>query len=128
MFLIAVVGGLGSVLGPLLGATLSWALPLLNIPVISDSGIPILALVLLLFYPSGLSGLAYAARDMFLRRVAIRNRIDVPSLLRGYAADRRHSRAPLAPRRQAAGGDLARYPITRQWGIVPATSEGGGDR
>ncbi len=115
-FLTAVTGGLGSVIGPMLGAAVGFVLPLLNLPVISTAGIPVLALVLLLFYPSGLSGIAFGLRDVVLRRVATRHRIDVPSLLRGSVADRRHARAPLAPRKQDATlAEEAPYRITAQW-------------
>jgi branched-chain amino acid transport system permease protein len=76
-----VIGGLGSLPGAVLGAIYvrgaefflrsSWAL------VASGVGI----LVLLLFLPEGLGGLVYTLRDKYLRWVATRRGISVPSLI-----------------------------------------------
>ncbi|MHB1925212.1 MAG: hypothetical protein ACYCSJ_11015, partial [Acidimicrobiales bacterium] len=60
-------------------------------------------LLVLLFLPGGLGSLAYSGRDAVLRRIAIRRRIWVPSLLPermllGGGTDR----APLLPRTAAA--------------------------
>lgn len=100
IFLTAVIGGLGSIQGALLGA-LYFAVVGFVVPgevgqlLASSVGV----LLVLLFFPGGLGALAYAARDAVLRRIAIRRRIWVPSLLPdrlllGGDADR----APLAPR------------------------------
>jgi branched-chain amino acid transport system permease protein len=85
LFSMVVIGGLGSLPGAVLGAIYvrgaefflrsSWAL------VASGGGI----LVLLLFLPEGLGGLVYSQRDRYLRWVAKRRGIHVPSLV----ADRR---------------------------------------
>ena len=85
VFITAVVGGVGSLLGALLGAGLldgsrnsltgDWAL----LP--SAVGV----LVVLMVLPGGLAELVYRVRDAVLRRVAHRRGIDVPSL----TADRR---------------------------------------
>jgi branched-chain amino acid transport system permease protein len=81
LFSMVVIGGLGSLPGAVLGAIYvrgagfflrsSWAL------VASGAGI----LVLLLFLPEGLGGLVYQLRDRYLRWVARRRGIHVPSLV-----------------------------------------------
>jgi branched-chain amino acid transport system permease protein len=81
LFSMVVIGGLGSLPGAVLGAVYvrgaefflrsSWAL------VASGAGI----LVLLLFLPEGLGGLVYTWRDKYLRWVARRRGIAVPSLV-----------------------------------------------
>ena len=82
LFLMAVMGGLGSVYGVLLG-TIYFGLTrvlLANVGgqlVASGFGV----FVILLFFPGGLGALAYRVRDSWLRRVALRYRIFVPSLL-----------------------------------------------
>jgi branched-chain amino acid transport system permease protein len=85
LFSMVVIGGLGSLPGVVLGAAYvrgvqfflppEWAL------LASGAGI----LLLLLFLPEGLGGLLFGGRDAFLRWVARRRGILVPSLL----ADRR---------------------------------------
>ena len=82
IFLMAVIGGLGSVTGVLTGAVYLACVQLfISSPplqqFLSGAGV---ALVLL-FFPSGLGGAVYALRDAFLRRIALRDRIFVPSLL-----------------------------------------------
>ena len=81
LFSMVVIGGLGSLPGAVLGAVYvrgaefflrsSWAL------VASGAGI----LVLLLFLPEGLGGLLYSLRDRYLRWVAKRRNLLVPSLV-----------------------------------------------
>ncbi|MHB1911547.1 MAG: branched-chain amino acid ABC transporter permease, partial [Acidimicrobiales bacterium] len=104
VFIAAVIGGLGSIQGALLGA-LYFAVVDFVIPgavgqlLASSVGV----LLVLLFFPGGLGSLAYSARDAVLRRIAIRRRIWVPSLLPermllGGGADR----APLLPRAASA--------------------------
>src|SRR5207302_2348748 len=98
MFLMAVIGGLGSVSGVLTGAVY---LGLANIFIrnpatrllVSGGGV----LAVLVFYPAGFGGALYAVRDAWLRRIAIREKIFVRSLLgdvRDLTSER--SRAPLA--------------------------------
>lgn len=87
LFSMVVIGGLGSLPGAVLGAVYvrgaefflrsSWAL------VASGAGI----LVLLLFLPEGLGGLVYAIRDRYLRWVARRRGIHVPSLVADSRVD-----------------------------------------
>jgi branched-chain amino acid transport system permease protein len=85
VFLIAMIGGLGSLPGAILGALYikgsqyllqgTWAF--------LASGVGVL--VLLLILPSGLGSLVFRMRDALLRVIAKRHRIEVPSLV----ADRR---------------------------------------
>jgi len=87
VFIAAVVGGVGSLLGALLGAGVldgsrtflsgEWAL----LP--SAVGV----LVVLMVLPGGLAELVYRVRDAILRRVAARHGIDVPSLTADRRAD-----------------------------------------
>jgi branched-chain amino acid transport system permease protein len=85
LFILTVIGGIGSIPGALLGAVFIEGVPLL--PVVRDiqqvqlltSGIGVL--VVLLFLPGGLAEGMYRIRDALLRRVARRHNIHVPSLL-----------------------------------------------
>ena len=82
IFLMAILGGLGSVTGVLTGAIYLGCVQLFihnTATQLFAGGIGVL--VVLLFFPSGLGGLVFAARDAFLRRVALREKILVPSLL-----------------------------------------------
>jgi len=100
IFLMAVIGGLGSVAGVLSGALYLAAIQLF----VSSTAWQLAAsgggvLIILLFFPAGLGGLVFAARDSFLRRVALREKILVPSLLgdlRKLDSDER--RAALGPK------------------------------
>jgi branched-chain amino acid transport system permease protein len=86
IFAMAVIGGLTSVGGALAGAFyivgFRYYLPTYSL-LASGFGM----LVLLLFFPGGLSELGFQLRDAYLRRVAERRRIHVPSLV----ADSRHA-------------------------------------
>jgi branched-chain amino acid transport system permease protein len=99
IFLTAVIGGLGSVQGALLGA-LYFAV--VNFTIQGDIGRLFASafgvLIVLYAFPGGLGSMAYAARDAVLRRIAIRRRIWVPSLVSDNAAAAGVvDRAPLAP-------------------------------
>lgn len=100
MFLMAIIGGLGSVTGVLTGAVY-----IAIVSVIFDEGLwPIVAvsggvLVILVAYPAGLGGVLFSIRDAWLRRIAIREKIFVRSLLgdvRDLTSER--SRAQLTPK------------------------------
>lgn len=124
VFTMTVMGGLGSVAGPLLGAAYSGALLVFETsPVVRAFFLGFGGLALLLLFPGGLSQLAYGGRDAFLRRVAKRNRIVVPSLVADLKAEREDRRVPLAP--TSRGGYVPRrYLLAGQWGL-PAEPEGG---
>lgn len=85
LFSMVVIGGLGSLPGVILGALYVWGvtyfLPANYTLLATGAGI----LVILLVLPQGLGGVMYSLRDGYLRRVATRRNIVVPSLL----ADRR---------------------------------------
>ncbi len=83
VFIAAVIGGLGSLTGAVLGAVFLRAggLYLSGNWRLLVSGIGVLAL--LLISPGGLGGLLFRARDAWLRWVAEARRIDVPSLVAG---------------------------------------------
>ena len=83
IFTITVIGGLTSLPGALLGAIYVEGVPFLFS---GDDTIRLLTssvglLVLLWVIPGGLSEIAYRTRDSFLRWVAARNQIHVPSLV-----------------------------------------------
>jgi branched-chain amino acid transport system permease protein len=81
VFTAAVVGGLGSLLGAVLGALYlqggRWFLPAEFQLLSSAVGV----LLVLLMIPGGLGGSVYRGRDLWLRRVADRRGIVSPSLL-----------------------------------------------
>ena len=81
LFAMVVIGGLGSLPGAILGAAYirgaEFFLPRGWQLIASGGGI----IALLLFLPGGLGGLLYQLRDGFLRKVAERRRMLVPSLL-----------------------------------------------
>jgi branched-chain amino acid transport system permease protein len=85
IFLLAIIGGLGSVPGALTGVAY---IAVVNIFVpgaigqLLASGLGVV--LILLFYPGGLGGLVFAARDAWLRRVAMRQGIFVPALMGNY--------------------------------------------
>jgi ABC-type branched-subunit amino acid transport system ATPase component/branched-subunit amino acid ABC-type transport system permease component len=84
IFGMAVIGGLGSIPGALLGAAYQSLLefsPFTRVPEarLFASGFGLLLILLVL--PSGLGGLLYGIRDALLRRLARRYDIVVPSLL-----------------------------------------------
>lgn len=117
VFLMAVIGGLGSVAGPLIGAAYVGATAIFTsnpFLAIGASGLGVV--VLLVVAPGGLGEVVYGMRDALLRRVAERRRLRVPSLMadRGEATDR----APIAPRQRGGGVTASvRYRINGQWQV-----------
>ena len=83
IFTIAVIGGLTSIPGAILGATFVEGVPFLfnGDPLVRLLTSSVGLLVLIMFRPDGLSGIAYGLRDQFLRWTAKRNGIHVPSLV-----------------------------------------------
>lgn len=85
LFVMSVIGGVGSIAGAVLGAVYVVGLPLL--PVLRDiefvqfltTGLGLL--ILLMVLPGGLSEGAFRLRDRLLRRVADKHGIHVPSLV-----------------------------------------------
>lgn len=110
-FTLTVLGGLGSVAGPLLGFGLSGVLAVASVPgpvvnLLTGAG----GLGLLLAAPGGLVEVAVSLRDAGLRRVARRRRLDVPGLTTGGP----RGQAPIA---EARGMVAATYRLAGQWGI-----------
>ncbi|HXA29885.1 MAG TPA: hypothetical protein VN193_14185 [Candidatus Angelobacter sp.] len=117
LFLNTVTGGLGSILGAVLGSLYYGVVSLFSsspIVLILSSGIGVL-LVLLLF-PGGLASMWYSARDATLRRIAVRYRILVPSLLADRARDGIDVRAEIAPKMGRGGVEFVpvRYRVKEE--------------
>lgn len=120
IFLYAVIGGLGTVAGPLIGfvyyaVPLLLSLPVLVVLLLAGPG----GLLLLLLAPGGIGQLVFDARDNWLRKVARRNRLLVPSLLADAAPDGDEP-AALAPKARPGGGIAftpIRYHLPAQWAI-----------
>lgn len=120
IFLTAVVGGLGSVAGPILGAVyyglanIFSAIPLVSIALSAAAG-----LVLVLLFPGGLSQIVFGARDVLLRRIASQHRIVVPTLLPESGSDTIGARAKILPRMRSRGGGAvfvpAVYTLPEHW-------------
>src|SRR5439155_5161522 len=106
LFAMVVIGGLGSLPGAILGAAYirgaEFFLPRGWQLIASGGGI----IALLLFLPGGLGGLLYQLRDGFLRKVAERRRMLVPSLLADVRVE--DDETPIAL--GAALGGLTRAP------------------
>ena len=110
VFSTAVIGGLGSITGALIGVllfkyleTLSWLGTLRQ--GLNGAGL----LAVLYFLPGGLGQLVYSTRDRWLRRVAGRRGILVPSLL----ADKREAE----PEHAADETDLLRGALSEPVGV-----------
>ncbi len=132
MFTIAVIGGLGSVAGPLIGSAYNGGLVIFGAtPLITAFATGGLGLLLLLFIPGGLSQFVYGIRDGILRRVASRNRIIVPSLLADVRLTGEVPRAPITAKVRPGGGTVfvpLRYRLGGQWLVsAKANGEGGKD-
>lgn len=127
LFLMAIVGGLGSIAGPVLGAlylglgSILGESPLRALSsYLFDPGIGLLLLLLLL--PGGLVQGVWNLRDAWLRRIASRYRIHVPSLV---ADGRDGGTLPIVAKTRPSGGTLfipSRYRLERQW-MVDAERE-----
>jgi branched-chain amino acid transport system permease protein len=119
IFLFVVIGGLGGVAGPLLGAAYAGVLLIFPNPIWALLGSGIGVLAVLLMAPGGLVALAYRVRDVALRRVAVRNRVSVPELGVEITA-RSGRRAPLLPKTQrGAPVDLPpRYRMPNLWAAL----------
>ena len=110
VFLMVVIGGLGSIAGPLLGAgflaAVELAYPAFVVPATAAGVIGILVLA-----QGGLSEIVFRVRDTVLRRIAVKNRIVVPSLVAdGKPAWSADQKAPLRPK-TSVGGAAAYVPV-----------------
>ena len=112
MFLMAVLGGLGSVVTVLVGAIYFATAAL----VVGGLGGQLLAgsmgvLLILVFLPTGLGSLIFRARDGWLRRIATRNRIFVPTLAAGRMKVGDEALVPIAERPDDAADVENRYEL-----------------
>lgn len=122
VFLMTIIGGLGAIFGPILGALYFGVRSMLSETsfgsVLGLLFSPGIALIVLLFLaPGGLVQIVGSIRDAWLRRVAARNRIVVPSLL-GDRYRGEDERLPILPKRNAGGGDAfvpVRYRLPDEW-------------
>jgi branched-chain amino acid transport system permease protein len=121
LFTFTVIGGLGSIAGPLVGfgalavLTLSTTSPGLLATINGLGGIG-----LLLLAPGGLAQLGYDLRDGLLRRIARRAGIVVPSLEGPATAE---GVAPISPKTGPSGSTAfvpVRYALDRQWATTTA--------
>jgi branched-chain amino acid transport system permease protein len=128
MFLMAVLGGLGSVYTVLVGAIY---LATVNV-VVGNEGGQLLAgslgvLMILMFFPTGLGSLVFRIRDGWLRRIAQRNRIFVATLVKGRLKEGDEAKIPMGerlddavevPRRyelDSVIGDQGKSQLTKVW-------------
>lgn len=103
LFLMTVVGGLGAVAGPFLGAVfLVLATTVVDAGTGSAAVVAVAAIILLLSAPGGMAQLVASLRDSFLRRVADRYHVEVPAFAH-RAAGESDGRARLAPKRLGSG-------------------------
>jgi branched-chain amino acid transport system permease protein len=87
-FTMVVIGGLGSLLGGVLGAFYVYGVQYFLPPGWSIFATGAGIIVLLMFLPGGLGDLVFRVRDAFLRQVAARHRLPVPSLIADASPDR----------------------------------------
>jgi branched-chain amino acid transport system permease protein len=104
VFVMVVIGGLGSVPGALFGATyiqgLTWfrsSFPPSIRPLLPFFGGGIGLVIILMFLPGGIASLMYNVRDSYLRWVAKRKGIIVPSLVADVREDSSYAPQPGEP-------------------------------
>jgi branched-chain amino acid transport system permease protein len=122
MFLMAVIGGLGSVYAVLVGALYIGTCTV----VLDNAAGQLLAssfgvIAILLFFPSGLGAMVFRARDAWLRRIALRNRIFVPSLLGDRLKEGEEARVPIAERADDLGELEVHYKLDSNIGAQGAS-------
>lgn len=111
LFTFTVIGGLGSLAGPLVGFAWYALLALTSsTPVLRDLATGGGGLLLLLLLPGGLAQGLFALRDTALARVARRRRLAVP----GFAPDAGAEQAPITPSPPIPH----RYALDGQWALA----------
>jgi branched-chain amino acid transport system permease protein len=113
IFLLAVIGGLGSLGGSLTGVAFYAAVTIfIPNPIAQALVIGFGVLAILMFFPAGLGGLLFQLRDAWLRRVAMRLRIYVPSLVGDHRVlDLTHNLVNLAPKFAGASDAEQEVPV-----------------
>ena len=76
---------------------------------------------MLLFFPSGLGSLVFKARDAWLRRIAYRNRIYVPTLMGDRLKQGEEARVPISPRLDEQGPVPVKYRLESKIGQAGAS-------
>ena len=116
LFTFTVIGGLGSLAGPLVGFAVLAVLSLsTHSPGVLAAVNGVGGVALLLLAPGGLAQLGFDLRDGLLRRIARRAGIDVPALSEGATID---GVAPITPLTGPGGTTVyvpARYALDGQW-------------
>ncbi|MFN2462977.1 MAG: ATP-binding cassette domain-containing protein [Candidatus Dormibacteria bacterium] len=114
-FLVVVIGGIGSLAGPLIAAVYYGGFSILG-EAFATTAVGIGVIWLLIAAPDGLGGLLFRSRDAILRRMAIRNRISAPSLLADFTSNAAGVlRARIRPSVGRDGGEemiLTRFELT----------------
>ena len=124
LFLCVVIGGLGSVSAPLYGVGLFGLLDIFNVSLSTQYlVIGCVGFAIIRFMPGGVGMLVFRGRDAFLRRVANRYRIIVPSLFTDAgAAGWENQVAPIRPKVRPGGGTVfipRVYRMPDQWLVRP---------
>jgi len=124
MFIMAMVGGITSVSGALLGATyIGLTQFLIDDEQFRRLGTSIGLLYLLFASPGGLAALLYGARDAILKIVAMRRRMIVPSLFEDVDPEAIAKRkASFAPPMEGRGLDV--LPMDRRYAMVTELYKG----
>jgi branched-chain amino acid transport system permease protein len=119
MTMFTAIGGLGGIAGPFLGFSVMAALQMAATnPVIRYASAGFGGVLLVLVVPGGIAQAVYAARDAALRRIAIRHRIPVVSLLGDRLARSLGEQALLGQARAYVGKrPPVDYKPTRQWAL-----------
>lgn len=120
LFLCVVIGGLGSVSAPLLGVALFGALAVFNASLAAQYLlIGVVGFTIIRFMPGGVGMLVFRGRDAFLKRVAYRYRVIVPSLYTDAGvAGWENQVAPIRPKVRPGGGTVfvpRIYRLPEQW-------------
>lgn len=131
IFIFTVLGGFGSLAGPLLGFAYFGLVSIFSTtPAVQQLASGIGGLALIMVAPGGLVELAHRLRDTMLRRIAARHRIVVPSLIADREETDADRRAPLRERRSPGGATVfvpRRYGLTDQWAL-PRDEDDGDER
>lgn len=120
MFMFAVIGGLGGIAGPVLGFTYMSLLTLMSEnPLLRYTGAGTGAILLLMVAPGGFAEVVYKIRDASLRRLAVRLRLDVPSLLGDRLGGGTTERVRLDEKRGRAADSAPGivYELRGQWAL-----------